>query len=221
MRMRKRLSPPDIQNTYPGHPSEDELERFVLHQSQEEELESVETHILACESCVTRLEDLETEITVTKLALRKLQAEQLSKETAPQKSTWHSWLTGPRLALVGGLAAAGLAIVAVPTLLEHSAPAVQVSLSTYRGNESSTVPEGRRLHIDLSARDLSQDAVDASLVDIRGAEVWKGRAALHNDQIHLDVPPITERGAHFLRLYTPGHASSDTGLLREFAFEVK
>jgi len=219
--MPKRHSTADMQNAYPGHPTDDELERFVLHRSQEQELEAVESHILACESCVTRLEDLETEITVIKLALRKLQAEQLAKQTATAKNTWKAWLTVPKLSVASGVAAAALAIIAVPVLLERSAPAVQVSLATYRGSETSVVPGGRRLHVDLNARGLSEVSVDVMLVDLRGIEVWKGRGLIHNERVELNVPPITERGAHFLRLYEPGHATSDAGLLREFAFQVK
>jgi hypothetical protein len=49
--------------------TEEALERFLLHQSRDEELEVLESHILACESCVTRLEDLEVWLAVTKLAL--------------------------------------------------------------------------------------------------------------------------------------------------------
>ena len=58
---------------YLEHPTEEALERFLLHQSQEAEIEIVETHILACESCVERLEVLETHIAATKIALAELQ----------------------------------------------------------------------------------------------------------------------------------------------------
>ena len=55
------------------HPSEETLERFLLHQSQQAEIEAVETHILACPSCVARLEIMETHIAATKIALGELQ----------------------------------------------------------------------------------------------------------------------------------------------------
>ena len=41
---------------YLDHPNEEALERFLRNEVQESELETIETHILACESCVTRLE---------------------------------------------------------------------------------------------------------------------------------------------------------------------
>lgn len=210
-----------MQNTNAAHPTEDELERFVLNQCQEQELEDLETHILACESCVTRLEDLDIQISVTRLALQKMQAEQLAKAAARQTNAKWTWLTVPKLSIAGGLAAVALGIVAVPTLLQHNAEISQVSLSANRSNEFSVVPEGRRLHIRLSAPDLADGTVSAALADLNGIEVWKGRAAIHNEQAELEMPPIKEKGTHFLRLYTSASSTSEPHLLREFSFRVK
>ncbi len=210
-----------MQNTNPAHPTEDELERFVLNQCHEQELEDVETHILACESCVTRLEDLEVQISVTKLALEKMQAEQLAKAAARQTSAKWTWLTVPKLSIAGGLAAIALGLIAVPTLLQHNAEVAQVSLSAYRANEFSVVPEGRRLHVRLNTGDLANGTVSATVADLTGVEVWKGRAAIHNEQAELEMPPIVEKGVHYLRLYSPARSGSEPHLLREFAFRVK
>lgn len=56
------------------HPTEEAMERFLLHQSREGELESLESHILGCEGCVDRLERMEPEIVETKLALKQMLA---------------------------------------------------------------------------------------------------------------------------------------------------
>ena len=58
-----------MNDCYRDHPDEEALERFILHKCSEEELEIVETHVLACESCVAQLETLELDITATKMAL--------------------------------------------------------------------------------------------------------------------------------------------------------
>ncbi len=68
-----------MQEPYIDHPTEEALERFLLHHSEEQELEIVETHILACESCVSRLESLESDIAASKLALRQFQAKHAAK----------------------------------------------------------------------------------------------------------------------------------------------
>lgn len=210
-----------MQNTNAAHPTEDELERFVLNQCQEQELENVETHILACESCVTRLEDLDVQISVTRLALQKMRAEQLAKAAARQTSAKWTWLTVPKLSIAGGLAAVALGIVVAPTLLQHDAEITQVSLSANRSNEFSVVPEGRRLHMRLNAPDLADGTVSAALADLNGVEVWTGRATIHNGEAELEMPPIKEKGTHFLRLYASAGSSSEPNLLREFAFRVK
>jgi hypothetical protein len=210
-----------MKNTKPDHPTEDELERYVLNRSREEELETLETHILACESCVTRLEDLEFQISVTKLALQEMQKEQLAKATSTSESSWRSWFTVPKLSLTGAVAAVAVGLVVVPALLTQHAPVAQVSLSAYRGDEVSVAPAGHRLDMHLSTGDLGERSVLVSIVDIRGIELWRGRAAIHNEQVEVVVPPIKDKGAHFLRLYAPTQATQDSDLLREFAFQVQ
>ena len=102
-----------MQNTYLEHPSEEMLERYILHQSSERELDTIETHVLACENCVTRLEDLESYIAVFRQAARELQlerAEQHIRESLTNRLL--SWLTPQRMGLMG--AAAALAACGAP-----------------------------------------------------------------------------------------------------------
>jgi hypothetical protein len=210
-----------MQNINLDHPTEDELELFVLRQSEEQELEQIETHILACETCVTRLEKLEFEISAMKLSLREMQKEQLAKAAVKQGNRWTIRFPVPNFSLVGAVAAVALGIIIVPAFLQRGGPVAKVSLSTYRGTEASTVPEGRRLQMHLNASGLAEGNVIVNIVDERGAEVWKGRAAIHNEQLEALIPPITARGTHFLRLYTPTDTRADSDLLREFAFQVE
>ena len=62
-----------MEKLYQEHPTEEVLERFILNTSSEDELESVETHILACEHCVNQLETIETDIAATRLALQNVE----------------------------------------------------------------------------------------------------------------------------------------------------
>jgi anti-sigma factor RsiW len=210
-----------MQNTKLNHPTEDELERYILNRGREEELERLETHILACESCVTRLEDLEFEIRVTKLALQDFRREQLAKAAVSQESSWKTWFRVPKLSLTGAVATVALGLIVVPTFLPHRAPVAEVTLSAFRGEETSVVPAGHRLDMHLNTADLAEGPVLVAVVDIRGVEVWKGSATIHDEQAEVMVPPITERGAHFLRLYASTQASLGSDLLREFAFQVQ
>ena len=202
------------------HPTEDQLERFLLHQCQEHELEQVETHILACESCVVRLESLEVDITATKLALREMQREQTEKAAAREHSRWRDWLTIPKLSFAGGIAALAVGVAVIPNYVQRSSPATELSLSAYRGTESSVTPANHRVHVRLNASDLAQGSLTAKLVDSRGSEIWNGTALNHNNEVDLQIPPIRQSGVYYLRLYSPAHADAD-GLLREYAFNVK
>jgi hypothetical protein len=210
-----------MNNTKPDHPTEDELEKYVLNRSREEELEGLETHILACESCVSRLEDLELQISATKLALQEMQGEQIAKTASAPQPSWTAWFTVPKLSFAGAAAAVALALIVVPAFLPRNAPVAQLSLSAYRGNDISVAPAGHPLEMHLSTGDLSEGPVFVAVVDLRGTEVWRGRASIHHEQIEVVVPPIKGTGAHFLRLYAPTQATSDRDLLREFAFQVQ
>ena len=143
------------------HPTEEQLERFVLNQTRADELEFLETHILACESCVLRLEDLETHVAATKLALRDIERERTEKVAARERSSWMNWLSVPKLSFAGGLAFLALAAILVPRLTQNTAPLANASLSAYRGSETSVLPSDHRLHVRLQARDLAAGPVVA------------------------------------------------------------
>src|SRR5205823_12460915 len=128
------------------HPTEEALERFLLHQSEEPEIALVETHILACESCVDRLEALEMQIAATRIALAELQRDSHAKQATSEKRSWRGWFG------IGGLSFAGAAACAVLAIALFT-PA-QVQLSAYRGTETSSVPEWRPLHMHLQTADI-------------------------------------------------------------------
>src|SRR5690242_2819120 len=182
---------------YLEHPTEEALERFLLHQSQEPEVEIVETHILTCESCVERLEELETYMATTKIALRELQRSCRIKETARQKRSWRAWFE------VGGLSFAGAAAACAALAFALLEPA-QVNVSAYRGVETTFVPEWRPVQMHLHTADLPDGSVAVQLVNGEGVQVWKGANVIVHEQADLHLPRITKPGSYFLRLYAPG-----------------
>jgi hypothetical protein len=201
-----------MEERYIEHPTEEALERFLLHHCDEPELETVETHILGCDSCVSRLEILETDIAASKLALRQLQAQQAA---APARAkSWRDWLTVPKLSVAGAVAALALGIVLIPRGSE-------ITLSAYRGSETAVWPENQRVHVRLNATDLAEGPVLAQIVDRRGSEIWRSTGAVEHQEVSITVPPIMEAGTHYLRLYSPTGGAARGDLLREFAFQVK
>ncbi len=211
-----------MQNSYFDHPTEEELESFLLHPFQGEETGVVETHILACEACVARLEALETEIPALKWALERLEAERAHREAARAEGQWRKWFTVPRLSWAAGAAVLLLGIALAPQFERRTTqPPAEVSLVAYRGAGTPAVPLNRPLHIRLNARDLAEGPVTAQIVNSDGSEVWKGTTTVRREEVDIRVPKIQEAGAHFLRLYALAHGNGQANLLREFAFKAK
>ncbi len=212
------------------HPNEEALERFLRNEVQETELEVIETHILACESCVTRLEALETDLAAAKIALQELAVERVNKQTALSRRTWRDWFTLPALSWAGAVAMAALGISLIPHFLPR-----EINLAASRGGtetsgmtlspcgtlEAAVVPEGRPLDLHLKADDLPEGRVNLEIVNGLGHRVWQGVGVIRQQQAEVSVPRITASGAYFLRLYNPAQAGSEPDVLREFRFEVR
>ena len=200
---------------YRDHPSEDALERFLLNQAEEEELEVVESHILACESCVTRVETLDLNLKAMKLAMQNQLVEQAEKLAQPEaRAKWLSWLTLPRLSYAGAaLAACAFAItVSIPRT---------VNIAANRGAETTQVSEWFPLDLHLNANDLPQGPVSVAIVDARGAKVWQGEATVQHDKINVKASRLTSAGQYFVRVYSQTAKDAESQLLREFSIQAK
>jgi hypothetical protein len=203
-----------MQEPYREHPNEEALERFLLNMSSEGELETVETHVLACDYCVDQLETLETQIAATRLALRKLESQPASKRSVDRFGRWKAWFTIPKLSF----ATAGLAVAAGAILF--SIPR-DVSITAYRGSETAIVSEGRPLRMHLNAAGLDPGPVAVELTNQNGSIVWQGSSVIAHDKVDVNLPRITQSGPHFLRLYSVPPAGTESSLLREFVFDAK
>jgi hypothetical protein len=198
------------------HPDEDALERFLLNQSEEQELEIIETHILACEACVTRLETLELNIAATKLAIKTMQAEQAAKlAKAAHGGFWKNWVTVPRLA------GAGAAMAACALTLTVASLPNEVTLTAYRGSETVAVKEWRPLKMHLNARDLPPGPVGIEVVNNQGDRIWQGQSIVKEENIDVNVPRLTKAGNYYLRVYSVASKDAAAELEREFALQAK
>ena len=156
--------------------------------SSEVELETLETHVLACEYCVDRLETLETQIAVTQKALQKLESRPASRKSVDRFGRWKTWFTFPKLSF----ATAGLVAMAAGAIL-FSIPR-DVSITAYRGSEAAMVSEGRPLHLHLNAAGLDPGPVAVELTDKNGSIIWKGASSIAHDKVDVNLPRITESG---------------------------
>jgi hypothetical protein len=183
---------------YREHPTEDALQRFLFNQSEEEELEIVESHFLACDACVTRLEALELEIASLKRAAREQMAEEAARKAQPAARRGHffGWCTWPQISLAGAaLAACALAVtfVSIPR---------DVNLVAERGNETQTVSEWLPLHLHLQAREMKPGPVTVEVVDLAGNKIWRGAAAVRNEEIEVSAPRLKAAGYFAVQVYS-------------------
>jgi hypothetical protein len=199
------------------HPTEETLENFLLHRMQDEELETTETHIMACESCVARLELMEIQLEATKIALADFHKETVEQNYAAARTSRWAWLKVPTLSLAGAGAALAIALAVVPqfTTVERNVDAVM-------GSEVTVLPAGHPLLLHLNAKDLPEEKVSLEVVSADGNEVWKGNSTIHNAVADAKLPKFHDKGDYLIRLYEPGgKASSEGNLLREYSFAVE
>jgi hypothetical protein len=203
----------NMQRSYFDHLPIDVLERFILHRSSEQEVELVETHMLACESCVSALENLEIELAATKIAFEEVAAEMPNRVaiSEPQRPFWKNWFGLPALSwsAAGILAGALSFFVFVPANIE---------LKAERGTATVIVPEWRNTHLRFVDEGLPAGPLRAEVVDASGALVWSGDAQDQPGAVNLDLPRITKAGRYYARLYTAG---TQHELLSEFPLEVE
>jgi hypothetical protein len=207
--------------SFANHVGDEALERFILRHSDETELEVVETHILACDACVDRLEAMEIEIAATKLALRRIRQEKAMRSLAAARQTsWRRWFTMTRLSMAGAMAVIALGIMIAPRFEQRNAPVAQLTLTSFRGQEIPTVPANTPVHAVFEASDLPAGALSAKLVDEQGKAAWEGTVQIQQTQASIKLPKIQKPGRYLLQLFSPGN-TNQAEEVREFSFEVK
>ena len=213
------------------HPSEEMLERFLMSKSPEAESTTVETHILACDDCVARMEVLEDEISEMKLVLQQWQQERAAEaaKLASRKRDKDWWLVSklklgrvamPQFVFAGGLAALALGVVVLPQMHFGSAPIADVSISAMRGSESTQVPVHRPVRMHLGASGLAPGPVMVQIVDESGGAAWEGRGFVNTGSVDVSIPSINETGNHLARLYAVD-GDRRGALLSEYSFQVR
>jgi hypothetical protein len=73
------------------HLSEELLERYLMRQSSEREAEVVETHLLICDACTKRLDEMEDYCSIMRMAFALLAVEERQMQAAlvRARELWH------------------------------------------------------------------------------------------------------------------------------------
>ena len=182
------------------HQPEDRLELYALGRLSGSEVEQIEEHLLMCQACVGKLE----EIGVFALNVR----EDLKAHAEPPVRSWAVWRQ-PRFALPAIFAMALLALgVYFAGSGRRVEPFASLQLTAMRG-EMQTVEAARETDLTLTDPPSTGAPFRVEVVDAGGAGVWSGTG------LHAKIRKRLAPGDYFVRLF-----SSKGQLLHEYGFHV-
>jgi anti-sigma factor RsiW len=202
------------------HITEEELEKYHLHQLSESAAEAVEEHLLLCEHCQTQLEDLEV-FTESFRAVAPILAREDAREQRGGIADWlRRQLQNPFPALAWG-AAAALALFLVPlrwSTSPASGPLATIELQAVRASVIPHAPASRPLRFRLDLSGLPPSAsFRAELTQDNGKTITNRSLFLSETTNTRDLADGLAAGRYWLRIYAP----KQTEPLREFGFTVQ
>ena len=196
------------------HQSDDRLELYTLGRLSDSDVEQVEEHLILCESCRERTDEIGNFAHAMK--------EDLTAHPVAAQREWRQrfeWLQ-PRFAM--GFAMAGALAAVVLTLgiywMGHNprmASVASLQLTAMRG-EMPTVAMARELDLLLTDATASGGPFRLDVVDANGAGVWTGRPEATSGGVGAKVMTTLKPGSYFARLF-----SASGQLLHEYGFEVR
>jgi hypothetical protein len=221
-----------MKNLCSEHTSGEQLERYLLRQTTENETDVVETHLMICASCQDRLARLEEYRSAIRdgLALIASEKEQLGRDgQILEESPKRGWLTNVlrgnwgRLSMVPAAATLLLAGTFLAGTMWRSPGPAEIWLAAERGSQTTeaTAEHGRRLQLHLDTSGLPGGETWVEIVDSKGNTISEQRAQRVSNQLSTEVSPLPS-GRYYVRVYGTrgGHLDPDQ-LLREFGLQVR
>ncbi|HXB72309.1 MAG TPA: hypothetical protein VNY05_28985 [Candidatus Acidoferrales bacterium] len=197
-----------------GHLDEDELEQYSMGNLPESESDAFEEHLLVCEQCRLRLEEIDEYTASMRGAAAEFRSGQRPAQVEPQRRPW-GWL---RLISVGAAVAALVVVIGWWSgSSDMAGPPFAISLEATRGAASTAwAPADTSLLVRLDLAGLPDfPTYRMQMVDAAGAAVWQGTAAAHDSKVESKIPQ-TKAGTYFIRVYSPAGE-----LLREFGLKTR
>ncbi|MBZ5620902.1 MAG: hypothetical protein LAQ69_19555 [Acidobacteriia bacterium] len=187
------------------HLDEDEIERYSLGTTADEDFARLDEHLLICESCQDRVTESDRYVSTMQRAGAQLRGRG-SKQS--------------RMVPIFALAATVLFLVVFGLRFTNRstvAPAFALNLVATRGNGiEAKAPGGRPLTLQLDLAGLPpESSFGLEMVDRFGRQVWQGTVVSHDSKAAASVPQRAG-GIYFVRVYAPSGA-----LLREYGLEIE
>jgi anti-sigma factor RsiW len=197
------------------HGTEDQLEDYALGRLPDTQLALLEEHLLICETCLHRLEELDN-------LVHDLRG--LSKSTPARRPfPFRDWIQGIGLRAQPAFAPAFAALVIVvvgagvffATGRNRLAPMASLQLTATRG-EMATAPAARETDLTLLDAQLAGGPFLVELVNALGDRQWIAMANIAPGGVSVKVQRHLLPGNYFVRVYGPGHQ-----ILHEYGFRVR
>ena len=178
------------------HMDPEELEKYAMGDTPDDEAERIEEHLLVCESCRHNLSETEGYV-------RSMAHAASAIRRSPARFRW--------AAVFGAVAC----VAALGVFLRWSGTRQEplaVSLTAVRGavSSSATARRALELHPDLTGLAASP-SYRVEMVNRDGARVWQGELTNQTALV-----PSQSAGTYFVRVYSPRGE-----LLREYGLEVR
>jgi len=206
--------------------SDNEIEDFLFDRLSGVTREVIEEHLLACGSCLNRIEKEEAFIASFRAAATEIESEDLKaayhgRPAEPPKrwlgfwkSRWLAWtFAGVFAVLLGG----GVYFSRSHTPLTEA----QIALHVERGAglSEATALAGQPLRLVPDLTGLPQlPAFTFSLVDSVGRPVHSEQVSPASGRVEVPLPRGLPSGSYWVRLSTPAPASE---LLREYGLRIR
>jgi len=210
--------------SYLDHLHEETLEAYVMGNLPEQEINSLEDHLLLCEHCQLQTRHVELDWKAKRLALQRVR----DSRGTPMASLWQVWegMFGSPAKKAGWVMACAAAAIAVfpylPSAQESNLAYRNIELSAMRGGEELPAPvqsnERLRLHLDLTELD-KLSVYHVVVVDASGDPVWQADQPNRGEE-KLDVT-ISKRlvaGSYWVRLMD---TAANRRLLREYPLPLR
>jgi hypothetical protein len=208
--------------------TEQEIEGFIFNRLSGVTREVIEEHLLACQSCLSRVEQEEEYVKAVKTAAREMEREDLERAYSGEKPArgLSGWLEraarwfGPGKQRIWAVALASVAIAGSGVLFRYHADrqaGQDVELVLYRGAHGAVEAKAQvPLRLSLNVEDLPDAGYRLELVAGSGAVAASGEAAPTRGRLLWNVGKGFSPGTYWVRLRGSGGE-----LVREFGLTLR
>lgn len=198
-----------------AHPTENTLEAYALNRLSANQVADIETHLLVCEACQSKVVELDDYTRSMRAVLREAPAVKTDVVRQNPFGRWAAPWAGVALA-----ATALLAIGIYVWLPNAPGTPVKVELSALRGIETGAAPAPAGVPLDLQIKTTRVDGRTGFRIEVVtsvGAPAWDG--PLQNTaegRPNVRIEKGLSAGSYWVRLYDPANQ-----LLQEYGLHLR